>query len=53
MIFDLFQYMQKFDLAPVFSKEEFRHWFIPRENIVDSYVVEVGSLKFQKFLHYT
>ncbi|XP_025093636.1 glycylpeptide N-tetradecanoyltransferase 1-like isoform X2 [Pomacea canaliculata] len=36
----LAQYMQKFDLAPVFSKEEFRHWFIPRENIVDSYVVE-------------
>ncbi|KAL8609407.1 Glycylpeptide N-tetradecanoyltransferase 2 [Nucella lapillus] len=33
-------HMQKFDLAPIFSEEEFRHWFIPRENIVDSFVVE-------------
>ncbi|KAL8560348.1 Glycylpeptide N-tetradecanoyltransferase 2 [Nucella lapillus] len=36
----LTKYMQKFDLAPQFSEEEFRHWFIPRENIVDSFVVE-------------
>ena len=33
-------YLQKFDLAPVFSKEEFVHWFLPQEKIIDSYVVE-------------
>ncbi|KAH7962511.1 hypothetical protein HPB52_016614 [Rhipicephalus sanguineus] len=33
-------YLEKFDLAPVFTKEEFRHWFLPRPDIVDSYVVE-------------
>ncbi|XP_013394635.1 glycylpeptide N-tetradecanoyltransferase 1 [Lingula anatina] len=34
------KYLTRFDLAPVFSEEEFRHWFIPRTNIIDSYVVE-------------
>ncbi len=32
--------MSKYDLAPVFNEEEFRHWFLPREDIVDCYVVE-------------
>lgn len=31
----------KQDLAPIFTEEEFRHWFIPRKGIIDSYVVEV------------
>ncbi|XP_061179853.1 glycylpeptide N-tetradecanoyltransferase 2-like [Saccostrea echinata] len=34
------KYLDKFDLSPTFSIEEFRHWFIPRPGIVDSYVVE-------------
>ncbi|XP_069111093.1 glycylpeptide N-tetradecanoyltransferase 1-like [Argopecten irradians] len=33
-------YLQGLDLAPVFSMEEFKHWFIPRPGIIDSYVVE-------------
>lgn len=33
-------YLKKFDLAPVFTEEEFCHWFIPRTEIVDSFVVE-------------
>ena len=37
----MFQYLNSLDLAPVFSIEEFKHWFIPRKGIVDSYVVEV------------
>ena len=41
--FSVFQYLNKFDLAPVFSEEEFKHWFIPRPGIVDSFVVEVGK----------
>lgn len=34
------QYLHKFDLSPIFNEEEFRHWFLPRPGIVDSYVVE-------------
>ncbi|XP_044729600.1 glycylpeptide N-tetradecanoyltransferase [Chrysoperla carnea] len=33
------EYLKKFDLAPVFSEEEFRHWFTPQDGIVDSFVV--------------
>ncbi|XP_078322109.1 glycylpeptide N-tetradecanoyltransferase 2-like [Crassostrea virginica] len=33
-------YLDRFDLSPTFTIEEFRHWFIPRPGIVDSYVVE-------------
>uniref|UniRef100_T1JAC3 Glycylpeptide N-tetradecanoyltransferase n=1 Tax=Strigamia maritima TaxID=126957 RepID=T1JAC3_STRMM len=36
----LLAYLKRFDLSPVFTEEEFRHWFIPRENIVDSFIVE-------------
>ena len=35
-----FQYLEKFDLAPVFSEEEFRHWFLPQNGIINSFVVE-------------
>uniref|UniRef100_T1GD15 Glycylpeptide N-tetradecanoyltransferase n=1 Tax=Megaselia scalaris TaxID=36166 RepID=T1GD15_MEGSC len=28
-------YLKKFKLCPVFTKEEFRHWFTPREGIID------------------
>nr|CAG4651783.1 EOG090X055U [Triops cancriformis] len=34
------QYLNKFDVAPVFAEEEFRHWFVPRPGIVDAFVVE-------------
>jgi len=34
------EYLGKFELAPCFDDAEFRHWFTPRETIVDSYVVE-------------
>ncbi|UYV79659.1 NMT1 [Cordylochernes scorpioides] len=33
-------YLEKFNLAPVFSEDDFRHWFMPRPNIVDSFVVK-------------
>uniref|UniRef100_A0A1B6DI98 Glycylpeptide N-tetradecanoyltransferase n=1 Tax=Clastoptera arizonana TaxID=38151 RepID=A0A1B6DI98_9HEMI len=36
----LAQYLTRFDLAPVFTEEEFRHWFLPQPGIVDSFVVE-------------
>lgn len=36
----LAEYLKKFDLAPSFSEEEFRYWFLPRPDIVNSFVVE-------------
>ncbi len=36
----LFQYLSKFDLVPIFTEEEFKHWFLPRAGIVDTYVVQ-------------
>ncbi|KAJ8917261.1 hypothetical protein NQ315_002278 [Exocentrus adspersus] len=36
----LVQYLSRFDLAPLFSEEDFVHWFTPRPNIIDSFVVE-------------
>ncbi|XP_039288716.1 glycylpeptide N-tetradecanoyltransferase 1 [Nilaparvata lugens] len=36
----LLQYLSRFDLVPLFSEEEFRHWFLPQAGIVDTFVVE-------------
>nr|CAG4645497.1 EOG090X055U [Lynceus sp. MCZ IZ 141354] len=33
-------YLEKFDMSPAFSLEEFEHWFVPRPNIVNTYIVE-------------
>ncbi|XP_070072068.1 glycylpeptide N-tetradecanoyltransferase-like [Drosophila takahashii] len=39
-------YLKRFQLSPVFSKEEFRHWFTPKEGIIDCFVVadEKGNI---------
>ncbi|KRY38372.1 Glycylpeptide N-tetradecanoyltransferase [Trichinella spiralis] len=34
------EYLKKFDLAPVYSLEQFKYWFTPRPDVVDTYVVE-------------
>jgi len=36
----LSEYLSKFSLAPVYTAEEFQHWFTPRVDVIDSYVVE-------------
>lgn len=36
----LTEYLDKFDLSPRFSLEEVKHWFLPREDVISSYVVE-------------
>jgi len=36
----LSEFMKRYKLAPIFNEEEFRHWFIPRLGIVNSFVVE-------------
>jgi len=33
-------YLDKFDVAPVFSREDIEHWLIPLDEVVYSYVVE-------------
>ena len=46
--------MKKFDLSPVYtSVEDFKHWFLPREGIVDSFVVEQNGVitDFGSFYH--
>ncbi|KAG5681210.1 hypothetical protein PVAND_010666 [Polypedilum vanderplanki] len=36
----LTNYLSKYQLVPLFTEEEFRHWFLPRENIIECFVVE-------------
>lgn len=36
----LAEYLSKFDLAPQFTIEEVEHWFLPQEDVINSYVVE-------------
>lgn len=37
----LTEYLKQFHLRPVMSREEVEHWFLPQENIIDTFVVEV------------
>ena len=39
-IFSLQKHQQKYELCPHFDAEHFGHWFLPREGVIDSYVVE-------------
>ncbi|XP_078492639.1 glycylpeptide N-tetradecanoyltransferase 1 [Ciona intestinalis] len=42
----LSNYLSKFDLSPVFTEDEFAHFFLPRKDIIESYVVvdEQGTI---------
>ena len=33
-------YLRKYKLATEFNPEEFAHWFMPRKNVIDTFVVE-------------
>lgn len=46
------EYLMKFDLAPIFSEEEFKHWFIPQVGIIDSYVIEDENGSITDFISY-
>lgn len=46
------EYLKRFDLAPVFSDEDFRHWFLPQPGIVDSFVVEGPNGVLTDFVSY-
>lgn len=45
-------YLKKFKLCPVFSKEEFQHWFTPIEGIIDCFVVENENGKITDMVSY-
>eukprot|EP00162_Nutomonas_longa_P008506 comp18581_c0_seq1/m.33469 comp18581_c0_seq1/g.33469 ORF comp18581_c0_seq1/g.33469 comp18581_c0_seq1/m.33469 type:complete len:425 (+) comp18581_c0_seq1:38-1312(+) len=36
----LAEYLKQFKLAPVFTLDDFVHWFLPQENLVYTYVVD-------------
>lgn len=37
----LTRYLKRFKLAPNWSVEDFRHWFLPRKDVVYTYVIQV------------
>ncbi|XP_034102524.1 glycylpeptide N-tetradecanoyltransferase [Drosophila sulfurigaster albostrigata] len=39
-------YLKRFSLGPMFTKEEFKHWFTPRDGIIDCFIVadEKGNI---------
>ncbi|XP_023346924.1 glycylpeptide N-tetradecanoyltransferase 2 [Eurytemora carolleeae] len=45
------QYLGRFNLAPIFSESEVEHWFMPKNNIINSYVVETEG-KITDFLSF-
>lgn len=40
------KYLKRFQLAPSMGEEEVAHWFLPQDNIIDTYVVEVCGFRF-------
>ena len=36
----LLEYQQRFQIAPIFSEEEVRHYFLPVPDVIDTYIVE-------------
>ncbi|CAK1539972.1 unnamed protein product [Leptosia nina] len=45
-------YLEKFDLVPIFSDVDFKHWFMPIPGIVDSFVVEAEDGSITDFVSY-
>jgi glycylpeptide N-tetradecanoyltransferase len=37
------EYLSQYKVGQIFSEEQVRHWFLPRQGIVGSYVVEKGK----------
>jgi len=45
----LTDYLKKFHLAPIYSEEEFKHWFLPRDDVIYTYVVENANNEITDF----
>lgn len=41
------QYLSKFALSPLLSEEDVKHWVMPRDDVVYSFVVEDASKEIQ------
>merc|ERR1711904_540335 len=39
----LTEYLKQFDLHPEFSADEIRHWLLPRDGVIYSFVVETNN----------
>ncbi|NXW04249.1 NMT1 tetradecanoyltransferase, partial [Fregetta grallaria] len=48
----LTEYLKQFHLTPVMSREEVEHWFLPQENIIDTFVVESTPGEVTDFLSF-
>ena len=48
----IFIFFQDFNLAPVYSEDEFVHWFLPRDGVIYSYVVENADGDITDFASY-
>nr|XP_047917816.1 glycylpeptide N-tetradecanoyltransferase 2 [Anser cygnoides] len=45
-------YLKQFNLAPVMDEEEVAHWFLPRDHIIDTFVVEGSNGILTDFLSF-
>lgn len=49
--YDLLQcYLKKFDLSPEFTRADFEHFFMPREDVIYTYVAVVRLFLQHQFL---
>ncbi|XP_006012294.2 glycylpeptide N-tetradecanoyltransferase 1 [Latimeria chalumnae] len=48
----LVEYLKQFNLNPVMNQEEVAHWFLPQENIIDTYLVETSEGEITDFLSF-
>lgn len=48
-----FQYLEQYSIVPMFNEQEFAHWFLPRENIINCYVVETEGVVTDLISFYT
>lgn len=52
-VFDILNnYLSTFKIRPFYSKEEVEHWFVPRKDIVYSYVIENDDGKVTDFISF-
>ncbi|KAA0192750.1 Glycylpeptide N-tetradecanoyltransferase, partial [Fasciolopsis buskii] len=46
------KYLEQYKLHPIFSKEDFEHYFVPQDDIVNSFVVQDGEGRITDFCSY-
>ncbi|XP_073463827.1 glycylpeptide N-tetradecanoyltransferase 1 [Aquarana catesbeiana] len=46
------QYLSQFNLSPFMNEEEVKHWLLPQENIIDTFVVETPEGEITDFVSF-